>query len=324
MLLCQIMLLVAQAAGAQPFGFDTFVDQVTDTSRSRDVPYRIFYPTGFTGTAPLILVSHGGNGNYNGHLRFDHLGEEFSANGYVSLHLNHQPSSTTQIHQLDRPADVSFVLDSIEAGSLPLPPGFAGSIDVERVGHIGHSFGAYTAHAVGGADFEQGNFRDSRVDAIVPLSPQGADQFGAFDNGPTDSTWSNMAIPALNMVGGNELDTNALGIFMGENWRLRPFERYPFTQTKYLAIIPDQDHNDMGTQGSAAVQAYIAQNARLFFDVYLRGESAREPDIGTLAFFLGTEFYRQGESLPTPMPACGGLGLAGVIACVTGMLMQRR
>ena len=76
-------------------------------------------------------------------------------------------------------------------------------LDLNRVGHLGHSWGAYTAHAVAGGRFEHARMselRDERVVVIVALSPQGPGSegddeqsgragFGAYDSGPKNNTW---------------------------------------------------------------------------------------------------------------------------------------
>ncbi|MBN1774425.1 MAG: hypothetical protein JXB32_24410, partial [Deltaproteobacteria bacterium] len=203
-----------------PFPVGVWDGTITDPERAREIAYRVYYPEGLASRAPVVLVSHGGDGSTNGHLQLAHLGNEFARSGYLSIHLNHLPSTTLMQHRLDRPADVSFVLDRLEDGSLPMPPAFAGEADLDRVGHTGHSWGAYTSHAVGGALFDQGSFRDERIRAICPLSPQGPGQFGSFDRGPDDNSWREVAVPAYNFVGGDERDGSAGGGIEMPDWRL--------------------------------------------------------------------------------------------------------
>jgi len=280
-------------SSAQSHEYATYIDEVVDPARNRLIPYRIFYPTDSTGPAAVIIVSHGGNGNTIGHLLFDHLGAEYASNGYLSVHINHRPSPFGVRHVVDRPADVTHVLDRIEAGTLPLPADFAGEPDVTRAGIIGHSFGAYTAHAVAGTEFRHGIYRDNRIDAICALSPQGADQFGAFDNGPENNSWRNVTLPSYNLVGGEEVDTNVLGTIQEDGWRLTPFQNYPEKDDKYLTVIPGQDHFDMGDRGPPEVKTYIAQNSRLFFDVYVNGTRDNVCDIGSLAPIPGAGVTRK-------------------------------
>lgn len=278
------------------------VDLATSYTNSegaaREVKVRLWYPVGFSGAAPVILVSHGGDGSTNGHTTFVHLGEEFAAHGYLSLHLNHNASTTGLQHRLDRPADVSAVLDALEDGDVSQLPGFGGTVNLARIGHTGHSWGAYTSHAVAGAEFEQGNFRDDRIKAFAPMSPQGWGGFGAFDDEheigvpSANNSWMNVALPAFSIVGGAEKDEQG-GAFVCTDWRLFPFARYPEQGDKYLAVIPGQDHDDIGGAAEPAVRTYMARNLRLFFDVYLKGEEDKVCLIGKDAWFDGTELRRK-------------------------------
>jgi len=109
--------------------------------------------------------------------------------------LDHPASAKILIHRVDWPVDVSFVIDQIEAATLLVPTAFLGSIDLTQIGHIGHSFGGHTAISLAGENFAYGNLSDTRVDAVVVLSPMGPGQLGLFDNGPSDNSWVDIAIP---------------------------------------------------------------------------------------------------------------------------------
>ncbi|MEL6891708.1 MAG: hypothetical protein AAFP84_08940, partial [Actinomycetota bacterium] len=135
---------------------------------------------------------------------------------------------------------------------------------------------------VGGATFDR-TFTDERIDAIAPISPQGADQFSAFDDGPDDNTWTTVTIPAYNLVGGDEIDTNATGTIDEPGWRLTPFERYPAVGDKFLTVIDGQDHRDMWQDGSIEVNAFIATEITEFFLVYVVGDPTADAcSIGAL------------------------------------------
>ncbi len=77
------------------------------------------------------------------------------------------------------------------------------------------------------------------------------DQFGAFDNGPADSTWTTVIIPVYNLIGGAEIDSNAVDTIVRPGWRLVPFERYPGTSDTFGTVIDGQQHGDMWRAGSA-------------------------------------------------------------------------
>ena len=307
----------------------SFVAAVFDASRNREIAYTLYYPEDFTGTAPVLLFSHGGLGSADGHTRLGHLGSGWAAGGYVAIHVNHLPSNPGIPHRVDRPLDVSFVLDALEAGELPLPAEFAGTLDLGAFGHGGHSFGAYTSMALAGGIYPPfQDFRDPRIVAIAPLSPQGADQFGAFDDGPTDNTWAGITLPVFSFVGGDEIDTNVLGTIEQEGWRRVPFDRFPAFDDKLLAILPDTDHGEMGDQGDATTQAYLAAQTRRFFDVYLRGHTSKACSLGSDPIFLDQQLEAKSDpsaglitacppplGLPEPKPLAPWLvGAAGVAA----------
>lgn len=274
-----------------------------DAARAREIPFLIRYPQGKEGLTPVVLLSHGGFGSAFGHYAYTDLATTYARLGFLAINIGHRPSANEMQHRYDRPLDVSFVLDAlvrvraatlrIPGGggetALPMPPEFAGIPDVDHIGHLGHSFGAYTAHAVGGANFSPTmgirNFRDPRVDAIVPISPQGTHRFGSYDEGPENNSWSEIRIPSYLICG--ELEA--------PGWRRQPFDRYPEEGDKFLTIGKGYGHNIVN--GDAAARRLLALNTALFFHVYLRGGAGRD-QIGTLAWIDGWTLERQGESSP--------------------------
>lgn len=99
----------------------TFDGSLTDVRRTRTIAYRVYYPAGWRGPLPVVLFSHGGDGSTNGHTQLGHFGTEWASTGFLAVHLNHLPSATISQHDADRPADVTAILDRLEARSLPLP-----------------------------------------------------------------------------------------------------------------------------------------------------------------------------------------------------------
>ena len=255
--------------------------------------YRTWYPENFVGRSPVIIVSHGGSGSTQGHTRFQHLGMEYASRGFLSIHLNHHASLNTVVHRSDRPADATTVIDAVVDGTLPMPDAFGGSADVDNMGYIGHSWGAYTAHTIAGANFvmpddlggEIVNFRNPKIGAFVALSPQGWDGFGSFDKEhdislPSSSnSWSVVTIPAYNLIGALEMN-GRVGQYVGEQWRRFPFARYPSDGTKHLSVLPGQGHGDIGNHGSPEVKTFISMNTRVFFEVYLRQQTSKIESIG--------------------------------------------
>ena len=244
--------------------------EVVDATRNRRIPYRIFAPASADGPLPVILVSHGGAGNDVGYLSGGFLGQSFASGGFIAIHIGHLVSAPGARPIEDRPADVTFVLDRLADGAIAAP---GVDVDMERVGIAGHSFGAYTAHAVGGATYGT-MYTDERIDAIVPMSPQGPDQFEAFDRGPADNTWMTVSIPSYNLIGGAEVDSNAVDSIVRPGWRLVPFERYPGTADTFQTIIAGQEHSDMWRTGSPEVQQFEAISMLHFFQRYVAGDES--------------------------------------------------
>ena len=118
------------------------------------------------------------------------------------------------------------ILAAVGAPSGPLPGAIAG-----------HSFGAYTAQLLAGAEIDMPgsgprSFRDPRFSAAILLSAQGRDQQGL-----RDGSWDGMTGPVLNVTG--TLDRGAKG---GDwHWKCEPYELAP-AGGKYLAVLDGGDH----------------------------------------------------------------------------------
>jgi pimeloyl-ACP methyl ester carboxylesterase len=273
----------------------TFVGKITDANRNRVIDYKLWFPNEERPVAlKLIIISHGGDGNTTGHLQFFHLGQALAEAGFVALHVNHLPSTDRLKHRFDRPLDISFVLNELSHGRLERPLGLA--MNAERVGIIGHSWGAYTGHALAGGHFEHGDFTDSRVVSLVALSPQGPGQFGSFDNGPTDNTWVPILVPILNIVGELEKDSSVTEGIMKTDWRLIPFQRSSSSSPKILSVIPGQNHDQIGTEGSLEVKNYIAKSVTRFFEFTMTKTAVNACGIGKELAPEGTRIARKGAT----------------------------
>jgi len=269
-----------------------------DASRKRDIGWLIRYPQEREGLAPIVLLSQGGYGSSFGQYAYSDLATTYARLGFLAVSIGHRPSANEIQHRYDRPLDVSFVIDALvraraaalripgggAEGSFPMPEEFKGIPDVDHIGHVGHSFGAFTAHAVGGASFSPTmgirNFRDPRVDAIVPISPQGYHRFGSYDEGPENNSWSEIRIPACLICGALE----------SPDWRRQPFDRYPPIGDKFFTIGKGYGHNIV--KGDEPAKRLLSLNTALFFHVYLRGGTGRDR-IGTLAWIDGWTLERK-------------------------------
>ena len=191
----------------------------------------------------------------------------------------------------NRPKDISFVIDQIATHAI------IGSItDMQRIGVAGHSFGAYTAMAVGGMTVdlpeEQGgkrqSFRDERVKAVLPMSPEGAGTMGI-----SSGAWEKFAVPVLFLTGTKDYGSGA----RSAAWRREGFVAATGVD-HYLVTIENAGHMTFANPGEKSAQQAAAglgmgllllgQNdtkkqkghielveslSMAFFDAYVRGEA---------------------------------------------------
>lgn len=147
----------------------------------------------------------------------------------------------------------------------------------------GHSFGAYTAQLLAGAEIDMPDdparrFGDERFKAAVLLSAQGRDQQGL-----RDGSWDAMTGPALTVTG--TLDRGAKG---GDwHWKSEPFE-LATVGGKYLAVLEDGDHylggfTDCDAQRHVPVQQQAVKQITLaFLDAHLRDRKAARDWLGSI------------------------------------------
>ena len=157
-------------------GFD--LEHFNDPSRNRQVMIDWWYPvedqiakryhyglgqglaveagTIATGKFPLIMLSHGAFGAAR---NYSWLAEILAQNGYVVAGISHfgesyvygpqtvDPSAVLRSWQ--RPLDISAALTFIQSSSR-----FRNSVDLQRIGYVGHSSGGATAMDLAGVTFD--------------------------------------------------------------------------------------------------------------------------------------------------------------------------
>jgi predicted dienelactone hydrolase len=170
------------------------------------------------GTFPLVLFSHGNNG-----VRFQSFffAAHLASHGYVVATPDHHGNTFVDTllgivdaaSAVNRPRDLSFLLDRFAAFTVQPGHVFEGAIDVARIGVSGHSFGGYTTFALAGGPFALGTFTDARVQAIFPQAPAAF----AFD----DAFFATITVPTL-IVGGSIDETTP---FAAD--QQRPFDHLP-------------------------------------------------------------------------------------------------
>lgn len=316
-----------QAAGLEP------VTSITcdwrDARRDRPVPVRLYGPATGRGPFPVIVFSHGLGGTRDG---YAYLGRHWAAQGYVVVHVQHVGSddsvwrdtpdraramrraAASLAHAVNRPLDIRFVLDRLALLNAEAGP-WRGRLDLERVGVGGHSFGAYTALAVGGQRLGRGKtsgsgrtLTDPRVKALVAMSPPVTGRARA------DPAWAfgGIRLPCLHLTGTRDVspigDTTALE-------RRVPYDHMHLAE-QYLITFVDGDHMLFagGRSGggipadSAARHQLICDCTTAFWDAYLKGAPQARVWLtgGACTARLGAAATFEMKALRrTPAPAAG-------------------
>ena len=232
------------------FDIDTVEELVLrDQKRGKDLPLRITYPRGGD-RHPLVVWSHGAGGSKD---NYQPIVTHWVSHGYVVIQPTHSDSRSLGTRLGDalrfqdwpsRPADVSFVLDSLDELE-KLIPALAGRIDRSAIGVGGHSFGANTAQLIGGAKAYpaatrvERSFADPRVAAVMLLSGQGVGEM------LRRNSWEDFRRPMFVMTGSADGPTRT---GQPAEWRRQPYELSP-PGDKYLVWVEGLDHGFGGITG---------------------------------------------------------------------------
>lgn len=247
--------------------------RMADTSsgvRSRQ-PFRVrlYLPQGLSKPAPVVILSHGFGSEPSS---FNYLGEHLASYGIAAISVEHIGSDSDYELEIlegakkkaiaarefiERPIDIQYVLDELEQRNRS-DSALKGTLDLNKIGVIGHSLGGYTTLALAGAEINvkrlrqhcpnkkislnisllmqcraknlvpQRQLKDSRIKGAIAISPIASGIFGA-------ESLSQIAVPTA-IVSGSE---DIIAPVVQE-------QIYPFTwlsaKDKYLAMIIPGDH----------------------------------------------------------------------------------
>jgi predicted dienelactone hydrolase len=288
---------------------DSLLLDWNDASRQRALPVKIYFPVQAAAPCPIILFSHGLGGTRD---TYGYLGEQWAANGYACIHLQHPGSDDTAWrgqarpmqsmreaasarNAIDRAEDVRFAIDQL-AGLNEKNEKLKGKLDLKAIGVAGHSFGANTAMLVAGQGSENRLLAarglktdDSRVKAVIALSA------------PVPIIKTNLAqiyapihIPVFLMTGTE--DQSPLNDTNPEQRRI-PFDQ--IKQNAWLLTFQGGDHMVFSgrltpREGDESIQKLIRLSSTAYWDALLRNNgSARS--------------WLDGEGFKTVLGAAGTL-----------------
>jgi predicted dienelactone hydrolase len=254
---------------------------LNDPDRKKDLPVTACLPEE-AGKCPVIIFSHGAGASPH---YLVPLARFWAEHGYVCLMPTHSDSlrlrglRTTlddaqraqvvnaSLHDSknwqERPADVSFLLDSFPDLEQQVPE-LEGRMNYLRVGVAGHSLGAHTAQLVGGAtiDLPDGHkacrFTDPRVRAIVVLSSAGVGLLGF-----TASSWQTIRTPMMTMSGSR--DNGSAG--QPPHWRMGAFRRAPAGHKYHLTIDGAYHGSFVGRVTRAGDDNQVSDQSAIFEQV---------------------------------------------------------
>jgi len=141
-----------------------------DQKRQRQIPLDVYFSSAASTNKPVIVFSHGW-GSVRTDLRY--LAEHLASHGYVVAALEHPGSNETSfkaVNQgkkqlvapqefLDRPRDVSFILDELEKLNQTANSPLQGKLATNNVMVVGYSFGGGTALALAGGELQIENLK---------------------------------------------------------------------------------------------------------------------------------------------------------------------
>ncbi len=292
---------------------------LTDNSRSRKVPIKIHMPSS-DGIFPAVIISHGAGGNWDTHYA---QAEHLASNGYIVLCLEHVGSNTTKMLQgesthdmtydsnevLNRPKDVSFAIDTLINwnNSNSLNNKIRGRVDIQNIGMMGHSYGAYTTMAVCGMrpaldyivpaiapGYGIGpDLSDHRIKCGIALSPQGADAPFFIQE-----SFNSLRVPLMGMSGTNDDEQNgepATNRYNAFQYWSQNDEKNKFVWIANAAHLDFTDstgsqQTQISSKNRDEVQKVAREASLLYFNWFLKGDSKAQNDLttnGLLPFLSG-------------------------------------
>ncbi len=311
----------------------TLQEEVTELT-TREIPTHLYLPeTPTFERPPLIVISHGLGSDRN---TYSYLAEHLASYGFAVATIEHPGSNARQLQSLlmglkqevsppseliNRPRDIKFLLDYLERN-------YNTQINLNQVGLLGQSYGAYTSLAVSGAEInydrvaeqcemqdlatvlnfsvllqcqllrlpqEDYQFDDPRIKAVFAINPFTSRIFG-------EEGIQGIDIPTLLVTSSADTATPALPE------QIRPFTWLDSSQ-KYLVLLKRGTHFSTLAEGTeegiplpeeaigpepAIAQNYIRALSIAFFKTHLVNEITYEP-------YLSARYISEISRSPMPL-----------------------
>lgn len=263
---------------------------ITDTDTGRELPLLIRVPER-QGPLPLVVWSHGGGFNDNGHRQAKEWGEALVSHGYAVVHIAHVTPTVESAPAicalgsvppadcmagavgdeddngfiaLVKTLDVIAVLDRLEQLSKASVDAGGPAIDLDKVAVAGWSAGARAPIVTHGAKFKPLSTSapisliHNLPRAAVALSPMGPGYAGFFDD-PEANTWESMRGPIFMATGNNDIKPSKPDV-SGADRRIA-FERQPSDGERWLLYsnLPE----DVGGHPTYNLEDYASNDVRL-------------------------------------------------------------
>ena len=279
---------------------------------TREIPTDLYLPQASTfERPPLIIISHGLGSDRK---TYSYLAQHLASYGFAVATIEHPGSNARQLQSLlmglknevsppseliNRPKDIQFLLNHLESN-------YNTQINLNQIGILGQSYGAYTSLAIAGAEInyervtercatqetamvlnfsvllqcqllrlprKDYNFNDPRIKAVFAINPLTSIIFGQEGLEKID-------VPTLLVTGNADTVTPALAE------QIRPFT-WLETPEKYLVLLKRGTHFSTLAEGAeeglpvpeeaigpdpAIAQDYIRALSTAFFKTYLSDE----------------------------------------------------
>ena len=296
--------------------------QVVNNKFDRVSPVLVRVPLGAPEPLPVIIFSHGGSYDRDGHLKSAAWGNTMAGAGFAVVHVAHVPPATLSLfcaevgvsdddcnlsdfesQAIVYPTDIRTVIDSLD--EIEAAAGVTFDRDAGAM-VMGWSAGTNaTLGAVGVVreitSTETLQVADERITAAIALSPKGRGFGGHFvDDASGETSWDGIVTPVLVMTGENDLNPGNPGLF--GSIRRDAYDHLPkFRGHRLLySLLPagagagrhgtynladlDSPNVDVLNLSSALESA-----ARAFADLHLRGDAAAAAylDSSSLAILAG-------------------------------------